>query len=124
MIALHPDVGEDSNGLLATAARRAMFCAEMCTSCAAACIAEPMDMRQCLRSYLDCADVCAATGRLAVRRTGRNIEAVKLLLEACAQVCELCAAQSASHDHAHCQLCSQMCRECAADCRTSLATIN
>lgn len=33
MIALHPDVGEDFNELLATAARHAMFCAEMCISC-------------------------------------------------------------------------------------------
>jgi hypothetical protein len=45
MISLHPDVGGNLNEILATAARHAMFCATMCTSCADACSAEPMDMR-------------------------------------------------------------------------------
>lgn len=123
MIALHPDVAGDINELLATAARHAMFCAEMCTSCADACSAERMDMRQCIRSCLDCADVCGATARLAVRRAGSNVAVLKLMLESCAQVCEQCATQCESHEHGHCKLCAQMCRECAADCRTALATL-
>lgn len=60
MISLHPGV-ETLNEALATAARRAMFCAVMCNSCADACSAETMEMRQCIRSCLDCADVCDAT---------------------------------------------------------------
>ncbi len=123
MIALHPDVGEDFNEKLATAARHAMFCAEICTSCADACVAEPMDMAQCIRSCLDCADVCAATGRLAIRRTAQNIETLRLMLETCARVCELCAEECARHDHEHCRLCAQMCRECAADCREAIPTV-
>lgn len=123
MIALHPDVGDDFNELLATAARHAMFCAEMCTSCADACVAEDMDMRQCIRSCLDCADICAATAKLAARRTGQNIEVLRAMLETCIKVCELCGAECARHDHAHCQLCAEMCRECAADCRAALPTV-
>ena len=73
MIALHPDVGGEVNEALVTAARHAMLCSLFCTSCADACVAEPMDMRDCIRACLDCADVCAATARLAVRRSSRAV---------------------------------------------------
>ncbi len=123
MIALHPDVGGVSNEMLAKAARHAMLCSAMCTSCADACVAETMDMRQCIRSCLDCADMCMATGRLAVRRTAQNIEVLRLMLESCARVCDLCAQECARHDHEHCALCGEMCRECANDCRAALPTV-
>ena len=123
MIALHPDVGGSINEVLTTAARHAMFCAEMCTACADACSAEQMDMRQCIRSCLDCADVCGATSRLAVRRTGQNAAVLRLMLESCAQVCEACALECERHDHGHCALCATMCRECAADCRAAMETL-
>lgn len=95
----------------------------MCTSCADACSAETMDMRQRIRSCLDCADVCDATARLAVRRTGQNIEALRAMLETCANVCDLCAEECERHDHDHCRLCAEMCRECADDCRKSVPTV-
>ena len=80
MISRHPDVAGNPNEALAAAARHAMFCALMCTSCADACVAEEMDMAQCIRSCLDCADVCTATARLAVRRTGQNVEVLRAML--------------------------------------------
>ena len=123
MISMHPDVSGEANEPLATAARHAMFCELMCTSCADACAAEPMDMRQCIRACLDCADVCGATAKLAVRRTGRNVEVLRLMLESCARVCEFCAAECERHDHDPCRLCAKMCRECAADCRAALPTV-
>lgn len=123
MIALHPDVAGDVNEPLATAARHAMFCALMCTSCADACYAEDMDMRQCIRSCLDCADICGATAKLAVRRTAQNVEVLRATIETCARTCELCAAECERHEHAHCRLCAEMCRECAADCRLALPTV-
>ena len=123
MIALHPDVAGDINEALATAARHAMFCAVMCTSCADACSAESMDMRQCIRSCMDCADICDATAKVAVRRTGQNIDVLRTMLEACIRACEFCAEECARHDHEHCRLCAEMCRECAADCRKALPTV-
>ena len=122
MIALHPDV-DQVNEELATAARHAMLCALMCTSCADACSAEEMDMRQCIRSCLDCADVCAATAKLAVRRTGQNVAVLRAMLETCIRTCELCEEECARHDDEHCRLCAQMCRECAEDCRKALPTV-
>ena len=124
MIALHPDVAGDLNEALATAARHAMFCNLMCTSCADACAAEDMDMSQCIRSCLDCADICAATSRVAVRRTGQNIEVLRAMLETCARTCDLCAEECARHEAEHCRLCAEMCRECAQDCRQALPTVN
>jgi hypothetical protein len=122
MIELHPQV-ELLNEGLATAARHAMFCAVMCTSCADACSAEEMDMRQCIRSCLDCADVCEATAKLAVRRTGENIAVLRAMVETCVRTCELCAKECAKHEHEHCRLCAEMCRECAEDCRKALPSI-
>ncbi len=122
MISLHPNV-DVVNEMLSTAARHAMFCAVMCTSCADACSAEDMDMRQCIRSCLDCADVCEATAKLAVRRTGENVAVLRTMVETCIRTCELCAEECARHDHEHCRLCAEMCRECADDCRKALPSI-
>lgn len=122
MMELHPDVAE-LNEELATAARHAMFCGLMCTSCADACSAEDMDRRQCIRSCLDCADVCDATAKLAVRRTGKNAPVLRSMVETCIRTCELCAEECARHEHEHCRLCAEMCRECAEDCRKALPSI-
>ena len=124
MIALHPDVAGNLNEALATAARHAMFCTAMCTSCADACSAEQMDMRQCIRTCLDCADICAATTNIAIRRTGQNVEVLRMTLQTCIRTCELCAEECGRHDHEHCNLCAEMCRECAGDCRKALATVH
>jgi hypothetical protein len=82
-----------------------------------------MDMRQCIRTCLDCADICAATAQVAVRRTGQDIAMLRAQLETCIRACELCAEECARHDHEHCKLCATMCRECADDCRKALPTI-
>jgi hypothetical protein len=82
-----------------------------------------MDMAQCIRNCLDCADVCAATARLAVRRTAQNIDVLRAQLEACITACETCAAECESHDNPHCSLCAKMCRECAEDCRKALPLV-
>lgn len=123
MLALHPDADGGVNEALALAARHAMFCAEMCTSCADACSAEEMDMRQCIRLCLDCADICQAASRLAVRQTGQNAMILRAMLELCAHACEACAEECETHGHEHCRLCAEMCRECAQDCRTALAAL-
>lgn len=123
MISLHPDVHGNLNEALATAARHAMFCADMCTSCADACSAEKADMRQCIRSCCDCADICDATAKVAVRRTGQNEKVLQAILETCVLTCTQCAEECERHEHEHCRLCAQMCRECADDCREAHATL-
>jgi hypothetical protein len=123
MIALHPAAQGHVNQPLGDAVHHAMYCAKMCLSCADACAAEPMDMKQCIRVCSDCADVCEATARLGARRTGTNDEVLKETLELCARVCDWCAIECDKHDHEHCRLCAQICRECAEDCRKAALTV-
>lgn len=123
MIGFHPEAAGEVNEWLVTAARHSMLCSLFCTSCSDACAAEDMDMRACIRACADCADVSAATARLAVRRTGQNIVVLRVQIEACIRTCELCAEECERHDHEHCKLCARMCRECADDCRKALSTL-
>lgn len=125
MIRDHPDVGDDYNEQLGEAVRHLMYCAAICESCADACAAEPSvaDLRQCIRACLDCADVCRAGTTVGLRRTGRNVETIRAMFDACIVACEACAAECEKHDHGHCGRCAEMCRECASDCRDALPTI-
>lgn len=126
MISEHPDVVRSGyvNEPLGLAVKHAMYCAAICNSCADACLAEEMDMSQCVRLCLDCSDICEATYRIATRRTGSNRELIRSQLAVCIGACELCEAECAKHDNDHCRRCAQMCRECAEDCRAALATLN
>jgi hypothetical protein len=49
-----------------------MECAQACTACADACLSEQnvADLAKCIRSNLDCADICDTTGRVLSRHTG------------------------------------------------------
>ena len=122
MVSRHPQVENETEELV-LAARHAMLCSLMCTSCADACVAEDGDMQQCIRNCMDCADICAATAKLAVRRTAQNIEVLRGQLELCIKACETCAAECEKHDDEHCAWCAKMCRECADDCRKALPLV-
>ena len=54
------------SAFLAEALEASAACATICSSCADACLAEESvaDLRDCIRTDLDCADVCAATAAL------------------------------------------------------------
>lgn len=123
MIAEHPQVGDGYNEALGLAVRHSMLCAAICNSCADACLAEPMDMTQCIRLNLDFADVCQATSRVASRRSGTNRAVIAMALKLCIAACETCGSECGRHDNAHCRRCAQMCRECADDCASALASL-
>ena len=67
-------------------------CAQACTACADACLSEDMvaELTKCIRTDLDCADVCATTARLLSRHTGSDRTVVRGQLQACAQACRVC----------------------------------
>ena len=81
-------------------------------------------MNQCIRTCLDCSDVCEATYRVATRRTGSNRQLIRTQLATCIEACEICEAECARHENDHCRRCAQMCRECADDCRLALESLN
>jgi hypothetical protein len=58
-------------------------CAQACTTCADACLSEDMvaELTKCIRTNLDCADVCDATGRVLSRHTGYDANLTRAVLE-------------------------------------------
>lgn len=80
----------------------------------------------CIRSDLDCADVCAATAKLAARQTATNTAILRAQLEACAAACWACGDSCEQHRdlHEHCRICMEACRACEARCRELLLALN
>jgi hypothetical protein len=128
MITAHPNPTDDLDvDKLAKAIDAALACAQTCTACADACLAEEMvaELRDCIRTDLDCADICATTAAVLSRRTGSNLAVVKAQLEACRIACGTCAEDCESHAemHEHCRICAEACRRCEQACADLLATI-
>lgn len=127
MIATHPDVRGNVNRALLNAINEAYACAQACTSCADACLAEDSvgRLRQCIRVNADCADICVATATVASRRTGSNEEVIRRMLDACATACRLCGEECGQHaeHHRHCRVCADACRRCADACGGALQSM-
>jgi hypothetical protein len=103
-------------------------CSEACTACADACLSEDMvaELTKCIRTNLDCADICATTARVLSRHTGYDANISRTLLEACMTACASCGDECASHAemHEHCRICADACRACEQACRDLLATMS
>ncbi len=123
MIQDHPQVGDDYTEELGEAVKHAMYCAAIANSCADACSAHEMDMRECIRLCSDTSDICTAVYRVGSRRTSGNVEVIKSLLQTAITASEACADECDKHDNPHCQRCAKMCRECVADFRKALSTM-
>jgi hypothetical protein len=127
MIAAHPDVRGNVNDALLSAIDECYACAQTCTSCADACVAEQMvaELRRCIRLNLDCADVCAATAAICNRRTSSNEIVIRRMLEASISACRVCAEECEMHArmHAHCRICAESCRACETACERALANM-
>jgi hypothetical protein len=104
-----------------------VVCAQACTACADACLGEDgvADLVTCIRTDLDCADVCEATGRVLSRHTGYDADLTRAVLEACATACRSCGDECESHAgmHEHCRVCAEACRRCERACRELLASL-
>ncbi|QNE14568.1 four-helix bundle copper-binding protein [Pseudarthrobacter sp. NBSH8] len=91
-------------------------CAQTCTACADACLGEDMaaELTKCIRTNLNCADICAATGKILSRRTGYDPDITRTVLAACAAACKACAGECEQHAgmHEHCRICAEACRCC------------
>ncbi|MDI6630764.1 MAG: four-helix bundle copper-binding protein [Mycobacterium sp.] len=102
-------------------------CAQVCTACADACLSEDSvaDLTGCIRTDLDCADVCATTGAILSRRTGYDPTLTTSVLQACATACRACADECAGHAemHEHCRICAEACRRCEKACRHLLTSM-
>lgn len=75
MVDAHPEAAETAEKAeLADCIAGCFQCAQTCTACADACLAEDMvaDLAACIRTDLDCADICAATGTILICQTASN----------------------------------------------------
>src|SRR5215212_271375 len=103
-------------------------CSEACTACADACLSEDMvaDLTKCIRTNLDCADICGVTARVLSRHTGYDANISRAMLDACATACKACGDECGRHAgmHEHCRICADACRACEQACRDLLGTIS
>lgn len=100
-------------------------CSQACTACADACLGEEMveELRRCITTDLNCADICNVTGRVLSRQTGYDPELTHAMLTACRDACRRCADECDRHAdmHEHCRVCAEACRSCADACDRLLA---
>ena len=127
MLNTHPAPIDIDQELLTECLVACLECAQACTTCADACLSEDMvaDLTTCIRTNLDCADICEATGRVLSRRTGYDANLTRTVLQTCAQACKSCGDQCAQHAdmHEHCRVCAEACRRCEQACNRVLAAI-
>jgi hypothetical protein len=83
------------------------------------------ELTKCIRTNLDCADICATTGAVLSRHTGYDANITRTILEACRVACGSCATECERHAgmHEHCRLCGEACRLCEAACADLLAAL-
>ncbi len=135
MLATYPHSGtQDSAEIQATlksdertyCIETCIICATTCTACADACLAEDMvkDLTQCIRTNLDCALICQATGAILIRQTEADWRLLYHQVEACQTACRTCATICQQHAemHEHCRVCAEACHQCEQACDKLLAT--
>lgn len=128
MLQTHPSpMGLDA-ATLTEFINSALECAQTCTACADACLAEDMvaELRYCIRTNLDCADICDTTARMVSRQTQPNMELLRTQVQACALACKTCGDECERHAsmHEHCRVCAESCRRCEQACNQLLSAIS
>ncbi|PZF86059.1 four-helix bundle copper-binding protein [Jiangella anatolica] len=128
MLQTYPkDLGGVDRQALTTCIEQCFACAQTCTACADACLSEDMvaELVKCIRTNLDCADICETTGRVLSRHTGYDANLTRAFLEACATACASCADECDRHAemHEHCRVCAEACRACERACRDLVGSL-
>jgi hypothetical protein len=123
LFATHPQRPPDPS-LIEACAKACYESGGLCVACSDACLgdAHVPDLVCCIRTCLDCADVCFATGCIVSRLTGPSPMLMETQLMACAEACRICAAECESHAAAHeyCHICAHACHTCEQACRALL----
>ncbi|GGN42580.1 four-helix bundle copper-binding protein [Deinococcus daejeonensis] len=106
-------------------------CSAVCTACADACLGEQEHLAhlvRCIRLNLDCADICAATGRVLGRLTEADQDVLRAQLQACVVACRACGDECTQHaqhmNMAHCAVCADSCRRCEEACTRLLGSVS
>jgi hypothetical protein len=96
-----------------------MDCASYCDLCAAACLREKdiHNLINCIRSDLDCAEMCRVTAAMLARSS----DCISTVCAACAEICAFCAHHCEMHDYEHCRECAKACRRAQEECEAIAA---
>jgi hypothetical protein len=117
------DLGNVDKQALADCIDACFDCAQTCT----ACLSESMvaELTKCIRTNLDCADICDTTGRLLSRHTGYDANLTAATLQACLAACRACGDECERHAgmHEHCRVCAEACRRCEQACQRLAAAL-
>jgi hypothetical protein len=124
----HPSPAYVDREVLARCIEACFECAQSCTACADADLAEEdvAGMRRCIRLCLDCADICDATGRVLSRQTEYDAPTSRAQVVSCRQACATCGEECERHAeyHVHCTICAATCRRCEDACDRLLAVMS
>jgi hypothetical protein len=126
MLETHPAQGHINAELLADCMKACFECVQACTICADACLSEDdvNSLTRCVRTNLNCADICDATGQVLGRPADVEWEVTYKQLQACMAACAVCAAECEHHlHHEHCKVCARVCRQCEKACQAVLNTL-
>jgi hypothetical protein len=125
MTPMYRDEEDLRHDVRAACVRACNLCAEACNACADACLGDPevAQLVICIRTNLDCADMCATAAEILDRFRGYHPELARTVIEACATVCDVCAQESRSHAdrHRHCAIAADACETAREACRQMLA---
>ena len=120
ILSAHPQTSPLDQQVLTEFVEAAFECAQACTACADACLAEEgeMDLRYCIRTDLDCADICETTGKVLSRQTEPNWDLLKAQVGACLRACQECGKECRKHAdmNKHCKVCGEACKRCEEAC--------
>jgi hypothetical protein len=126
MLRPHPSQAAHDESI-ARCIEEAVACAQTCTVCADACLAEDdvAELRRCIGLNLDCADVCDTTARVLSRAGSSDFELTRSVLLACIQACRSCGGECERHaeHHEHCRVCAESCRRCEEVCEKAVASL-
>lgn len=121
------DLGHVDKAKLAACIDACLECGQACTACADSCLSEDMvaDLTKCIRTNLDCSDICLTTANVLSRHTGYDANITRVVLEACRAACGSCATECEQHAemHDHCRVCAEACRRCEDACAELLAAL-
>ena len=128
MLDYYPRELNVDRGLFVRCIEACYDCAESCTQCADDCLGEEsvQELTSCIRLNLDCADICAATGRVVSRQTSVDANVTSAIVQACIAACRSCGDECErhpAHGMEHSRVCAEECRRCEQACQELLPAI-
>ncbi len=124
ILKIHPTKIHMDTDFVVTCIIEAFNCAQACTACADACLAESelSSLVRCIRLNQDCSDVCVTTARMLTRQTEPDWTVLRSQIQTCLAVCHETANENERQagQHPYCGVCAEVCRRIETACQNLL----